>query len=564
MMHTTSSERSRRNAVRWSRLTRHFSLVFLGLLIVASIPLAPGAHAAPSKPRNTPHTPQPRKQGVQAQSTVPFTPTACPIPPTEGIQLDCGYLTVAESRRNYTGKTIRLAVAILRSPNPTPAKDPIVFLQGGPGGPTVMLAPMLAEVYAPLLAERDIILMDQRGTGFSQPALNCGIEMQTINSTFPLGDGDRPAMLQYMVDVLKACGGAYREAGIDLRAYNTVENAADLEDLRRALGYGQWNLVGGSYGTRLALTAMQYRPETIRSAVLDSVYPLQANFHTDVFGSYQRALDRLFADCAADPACNRAYPNLAASFDTIIARLNAEPAQIPLRDIQTGELITYIPITGVDTAAIFFQLFYITPVIPVLPLFIDQTAKGNYEPLSEIISLLVSGSGGLSLGMQIAVQCNEDATFASARDFVAARDRFRRASPLAHDVRFNEAMLEVCQAWGLTNPDPAENRPVRSSVPSLLIAGTYDPITPPQYAHQAAATLANSTVVEYPRGGHGPSIGSPCLTGMIGEFLNNPAARPNSACIAQEASQPFVVPQGNTGALKLRSSIKQLALPRVW
>jgi pimeloyl-ACP methyl ester carboxylesterase len=371
--------------------------------------------------------------------------------------------------------------------------------------------------------------------------------MRLLNGRMPLLHARQEqgtAALQQQVAVLVACGEALRAAGVDLTGYNSVENAADLEDLRRALGYGPWNLFGGSYGTRLALTAMRYRPDTIRSAVLDSVYPLEENFHIGVFATFDRALSGLFAACAADAACATAFPRLDQSFDTMVSRLNAAPAQIPLTNPETGELITYLPLTGVDAAAIIFQLFYITPVIPILPLLIAVTAGGNYEPIAEILSLLASGvTGAVSIGMQVAVQCNEDATFASPRAFVAARDMHRRASPLAHVYTFNEALLDICAAWGLDDPDPAENRPVRSDVPSFLIAGELDPITPPTYASRVAQNLTRAFSIVVPRAGHTPSVGSPCLSAAIAAFLDNPDRRPDTSCIAQEAPLPFVVPQ---------------------
>jgi pimeloyl-ACP methyl ester carboxylesterase len=401
----------------------------------------------------------------------------------------------------------------------------------------------------PTLAKRDIILIDQRGTGFSKPALTCSLGAMTLDGRLPIGmkqADDRPAAIQLQLAMLKACGESYRAAGIDLRAYNSVENAADLEDLRRALGLGTWNIYGGSYGSRLALTAMQYRPETLRSVAIESIYPLQANFHVDVFTSFEQTLNRLFADCAADPACSAANPNLAERYDQMIPRLNANPAQVPLIDLETEQLITYIPISGVDTVTIIFQFSYITQIIPIMPLLITETANGNYRLLSILLSALltqpVQPGQGISLGMQIAVQCNEDVVFASARDFVAARDSHRRAAPLAHNLVFNEAILEVCAAWGLMNPDPADNWPARSDVPALLINGTYDPITPPQFATSAAETLSRSQVVMYPRGGHSPSPSSACLGNMIAMFYDNPAMRPDESCIARETPLPFITP----------------------
>lgn len=527
-----SSARSGRPAPLRPRVTHPLMLLLVGLLLVSVVPLAP---AAPT-----------------ARAIVPFTPAPCPIAPIQGLRIDCGFLTVAESRRNYTGKTIELAVAILRSPNPRKAADPAVFLQGGPGGPTLTLAPILAQAYQPLLRERDLILMDQRGTGYSRPKLDCDIGVQSLRGqALPVGlqQSELPDFIQVQVDQLVACGNALRAAGVDLTAYNSVENAADYEDLRQALGYGAWNIIGGSYGSRLALTMLRYRPETLRSVVLDSTYPLQANFHVDVFSSYNGTLERLAAECAADRACNRAYPDLLGRFDRLYAELNVNPAQVPIIDPQTRQIITYLPISGVTFSSLVFQLFYSTPIVALMPLLIGETSNGNYVPLGTLLGLLLTSEptedvgATQAIGMLTAVQCNEDAPFAAREDFIAARDQNRRASALAFQVFFNEGMLDVCAGIGLNHPDPAENTPVISDRPVMIISGTNDPITPPAYAEATAATLSNSYIVSYPRGGHVPSIGSGCLAVGIAAFIADPASRPDpSRCIAREAPLPFVVP----------------------
>lgn len=486
---------------------------------------------------------------AQAQAPLPgsFAPAPCPFGPLEGLTIDCGYLTVIESRRNPTERTIQLAVAILRSPNPNKDPNPALFLSGGPGQPALPLISFVAVAYTPILLQRDIVLIDQRGTGYSQPALNCP-SANAFDARFPLGaqPQDRPELVQFQADLLIACGREYQAAGVDLEAYNSVENAADLEDLRVALGVSQWNLLGASYGTRLALTAMRYRPETIRSAVLDSAYPLDANFHVNVFESYDRALGRLFAACAATPECNTAYPNLAAQFEELIPRLNAEPIVVPLVNPQTGEVLDYLPVTGVDVSTIVFQLFYSTLDIPALPLIIGDLARGDTELFSLILSiLLLQNMPGavppVSQLMQTATQCNEDVTFAAPSDFVAARDAHRRASALAFVVTFNEAILEVCAALGLGPGSGAEDEPVFSDVPTLIISGEFDPITPPSYAYRAGETLSESEVIVYPHGGHTPSTVSPCLVQAMTDFYANPQGPINTACIANEAPIPFFV-----------------------
>ncbi|HEY0735038.1 MAG TPA: alpha/beta fold hydrolase [Herpetosiphonaceae bacterium] len=510
-----------------SRLLRLSPLVLIGVMLVVLFPAAPAARAV-----------------------VPFTPAPCPIAAIPGLSLDCGYLTVPESRSNFTGKTIKLAVAIMRSPNPNKAADPAVFLQGGPGGATLPLAEILALTYGPTLAQRDIILMDQRGTGYSEPRLDCALFATASQRKLALAaeSSELPDFIQAQVDALAQCGQQLKAAGIDLKAYNSAENAADYEDLRLALGYGPWNVIGASYGSRLALTMLRFRPETLRSVVLDSAYPYQVNFHVDVFSSYNRTLSLLAADCAAQPSCNRAYPNLLGTFDALYARLNANEAQVPVIDPNTDQIVTYLPVSGVTFSSLVFQLFYSTGVIPLMPAIIGETAKGDYTLLGLILGLLLIPQGetppqaGQALGMLTAVQCNEDATFASRKDFVKARDKNRRAAALAFQVPFHEGFLDVCDAWGLNNPNKDENKGVRSDRPVMIISGTNDPITPPDYAKTAASTLKNSFIVSYPRGGHGPSIGSPCLANAVAAFIATPGQQPDTSCIAQETPQPFVTP----------------------
>jgi pimeloyl-ACP methyl ester carboxylesterase len=487
---------------------------------------------------------------ARAQGALPgsFAPGPCPIPAPQGYALDCGTLTVAESRQRPEGRTIQLAVAIVRSPNPEKRPDPVLFLAGGPGQPALPLVALAPVAFAEILATRDMVFLDQRGTGYSRPALNCAPVAAAPSRFFvPLGAAlqERPALLQAGIDALLACGARLRAQGIDLAAYNSVENAADLEDLRVALGHEQWNLYGGSYGTRLGLTAMAYRPETIRSAVLDSVYPPQANFHTGVFGTFETALGRLAAACDADAACGAAYPDVDAAFARVVARLNAEAAVLPILNLETGEALDYLPFSGVDLTVIVFQLMYSTPVLPVLPAVIGEADQGNYRPLANLASALFAGQVPgdvpiVSQGMQVAVQCNEDAPFARTREFVAARDQHRSAAGLAFSPLFHEAILEICEAWGLA-PGGAERQPLRSDVPALLISGELDPITPPANAREAARTLSSATVVVVPRGGHTPSVLSPCVTGAIVDFFDAPQRAPNTSCLAQEPPAPFLV-----------------------
>ena len=251
----------------------------------------------------------------------------------------CGYLVVPADRGRPNGRTLRLAVAIFKSPSPTPAPDPVVVLQGGPGLPLLSIA-----AHVPLQAllaafsgggNRDIIMLDQRGTGYSQQSLSCpelaAARYRSIVQDRPLDQNLTSAQrLALLLRAERLCRARLVHAGIDLAAYTVAEDAADVRDLRLALGYKVWNLHGTSYGTRVAMEAMRLDPAGIRSVVLDSALPLQRTAPFDILPQTARAFASVFAECAADPACAAAYPHLATVFERVVARLNAHPVRLPV------------------------------------------------------------------------------------------------------------------------------------------------------------------------------------------------------------------------------------------
>lgn len=490
---------------------------------------------------------------AQALPPATFKSVECFVPAPSGYDIDCGYVLAPQSHDNFDGDFIELATVIVRSRNPEPAPDPVVFLSGGPGASATRLATSAPLIFERVLANRDVVFFDHRGTGYSRPNLSCPpLQPNGVRTMHPfttLASSDLPAFLQQQVDGYVECGKHYQRAGIDLTTYNSVENAADIEDIRRALGYTQLNLFGGSYGTRLALEAMRFRPATIRSAVLEAVVPQPYNWQVEGPASFNRSLTQLFASCSAESACGAAYPHLLERWDQLVAELNAKPLQLPILDVESGETIDYVPFNGWDLTQTVFSLAYVTEALPLLPAVVWETSIGNYDLLSAVVSPQFQGSGEneqsqryFAQAMQLAVQCFDDMPFVSAKDFISARHRNLRAQPLSMYVEFNEAYKDICAHLGLGNNTPAFlNQPVTSDVPAFLIAGELDPVAPPEQAFAAAATLAHSTVVVYPRGGHGVSASSPCLIDAIAGFVENPAATPNTTCIAAEAPLPFVV-----------------------
>jgi len=486
------------------------------LLLILSVLI--GACVTPEPPTPTP-----------AQTGVPrFESTDCWFEEPQGQEVECGYLVVPEDRDRPDGKTIRVAVARFESSSPTPAPDPIVYLEGGPGGsPLRSLLDQFGVLFEPFLETRDLILVDQRGTGYSQPALDC--PEYTELSLALLDDDLTQAQAEEQLDAaLLACRERLVEEGVNLAAYNSAENAADLNDLRRALAIDEWNLYGISYGTRLALTALRDTPEGIRSAVIDSVVPPQADLYAELPSSAARAFDLLFDTCAADPACSADFPDLRAVFFDLVDRLNATSVIFPVR-LESGAETDFL-LNGDGLMELVFQSLYATPVIPLLPRMIYAARDGDHRMVSALESAFLEQLDDISYGMHFSVQCGEEAPFSSPERLEDTIKQHPEYAALAERGTF-----ELCTAWGAAEPDSVENQAVSSDVPTLVLGGEFDPITPPAWAQLAAQTLANSHYFELPNAGHGASLtGGECPRNLVLAFFEDPASRPDASCIAAD------------------------------
>ncbi|MBN1565331.1 MAG: alpha/beta fold hydrolase [Anaerolineae bacterium] len=281
--------------------------------------------------------------------------------------IECGWMIVPQQRSDPNGPQVELAFAILAATGANPAPDPIIYLEGGPGGSG--LSGIDAWYDSPLRQDRDIIVLDQRGTGYSYPFLGC-YEMDEIDVADDASDAEYQAA---ELDALQECADRLEaEDAVDLTAYTSAHNAADVADLRVALGYDEWNMLGISYGTRLALTIMRDYPQGIRSVILDSTYPPVVDAFEEQAFNTQRVFEIVFNDCAADAACNSTYPNLEQRFYALVDRLNASPVYIAdWEEDLTGNGL-------VDTV---FDWLYNTRLIPYIPLVINDIEQGRYDML---------------------------------------------------------------------------------------------------------------------------------------------------------------------------------------
>lgn len=483
--------------------------------IAAPIPVSP--EAIPTLPPPPTPVPTPNYAPIYGEE-----PCAFEIP--EGVNVKCGALVVPENRAGDPKKTIRLAVAIFNSTNPNPAPDPILFLQGGPGAPAIQSTVDAYEtIVLPFLSERDFIVFDPRGTGYTKPALDCD-ELRTTDLLDLQGKIPESQRQAYYGGALQTCRRTLGNAGIDLNAYTSAAYAADVRDLLTALGYKQANLYGVSYGTRVAQIVLRDYPQVVRSVILDSVVPLESKVLEKLSENQQSALNALFAACAADPACASTYPNLQDMYQSVVQTLDATPLRTTTGSIPEEGTLNVLINGRVFTETIVWMLRY-GETIPAIPLIISRAYAGNYDPLRFMLSMPYDTVSQINLGTYIAVNCHEQVYIATTGSV-------------------GLIVNENCALWGAAPLQPSETEPARSGLPVLLISGRFDPATPPTFARQVAANLGHATVLEFPTQGHVPtaSTASDCARQAMAEFIRNPNAPVQPTCLAEEQRVAFLLP----------------------
>lgn len=456
----------------------------------------------------------------------------------EQLGFECGYITVPEQHANPAGPTIKLPVAIIRASGDAVAPDPLFLAQGGPGGDAFGVFSLTATELAPKI-NRDIVIFNQRGTLYAQPSLICTEVQDELDQLLSLPP-DQAITRQDAA--YAACHQRLLDEGINLSAYNSLENAADVDAIRQALGYDKINFYGVSYGTLLGLHLMRHFPDGLRSVILDSVVPTQLNYIPQVPLVTERILDEMFNACAASPDCSADYPNLEARFDALVDRLNEQPIAIPVTDPDTGaEVQVYVD--GSALIDMFFSAFYLPQMYAAFPALVEELEAGRYQFWQTLWPQIVFDRT-FSDGMFYSVICTEDADF-DPNDIPLAGVRPQIAATAADTL---QQTVDVCQLWQVAELPPTVDDPVQSDVPTLLLAGQFDPITPPGYAQAAADTLSNGFLVVDPIASHGVAFNGGCVDGIVQQFLASPQTEPDTACLADRTPDGFVPP----GAIPLK------------
>jgi pimeloyl-ACP methyl ester carboxylesterase len=469
-----------------------------------------------------------------------FEPTECNFEIPEGANVECGYVVVPEDRSGDPTDTIQLYTAIYRTSAET-AAEPLIFLQGGPGGAIVdALVGNYNTFIAPITDTRDFIVFDQRGTGGSLPALNC-----TEITAFTIENLERILTIEEStegtIEALTACRERLEAEGVNIPAYTSAENAADVADIAAALGYEQVSLFGGSYGTRLALTVARDFPELVTSMVLDGVLPPEINLYNQQAFKTDYALNVLFENCAADEECSAAYPTLEEDFYALVDQLNEQPITVDITNPSDGQTYS-VPVDGTGFIAAFFFSLQISDLIANAPQLIYAVQEGDTSGLVLPLTIPLLIGDTVNIGMFYSVNCPEEAYATTPEDLVADQEAYPNVAAFGvQAVLGGEGTIAVCEAWGAAEFDSREVEPVVSDIPTLLFAGEYDPATPYVWAEQAAESLSNSYVYELPGLGHVESPTQACPTSIILDFLADPSTEPDASCIAEMPSTDFLI-----------------------
>jgi pimeloyl-ACP methyl ester carboxylesterase len=465
-----------------------------------------------------------------------FTLENCHV---DGIksQVKCGKLQVLEDYSKVDGVQITINFVVLPAIDNSDDKTPLMFLAGGPGQAAAELASGLTNVFYEVRKTRDLILVDQRGTGLSHPLQCEDAAEQNVYALTPEEFSE-----QDIKDCLKNLTG-------DLSQYNSENAIRDFDAVRLALGHQQINIYGGSYGTRAGLVYMRMFPESLRSVVLDSVGPIEVPI--GLFGqSSARSFNLLLKNCQNEPSCQQAFSQLEQEFQTLLARLEKAPEEVNIAHPRLGTQTKFVISKAKLLGTIRSQLYSVA-TRSLVPLVIHQAYLGNYMPLAGLIAQ-TEGGQGIYIGLLFNITCNEDYPRISTTDF----ERDANNNFGGDDSHFGFKM--ACPLWPQYRPNDAFYKPVKANIPTLILSGDLDPVTPPSNGEYSANSLPNNHHIVVKNAAHTVAM-STCASDLINEFLTSlkPKALDES-CLAGVPNESFMI-NLNGGVTDLNLSTKAQA-----
>jgi len=447
--------------------------------------------------------------------------TECRIGSESGatkVKAECGVLPVAEDRNNTT-RMIDLNIAVVRSKSTQKQPDPVIMLAGGPGQSAVESYSLAAHAFKDILKDRDVVLVDQRGTGKSNP-LKCDFDEERMQEI--MKDPD------LMVGEVAKCVTQLDAAP---QFYTTTESIKDLEEVRKALNIEKWNLIGISYGTRKALTYMKMFPDAIRSVILDGVVPQQEPLASSHEKNLLDALNKQFEQCAAQPACKETFGDVEQQMWALFDKFKDNEETVRIQDPVSGKY-EEVTLTRDYVALVVRMYAYSSSSMNLLPLIISEANGGQLETVASQATLLSSALQESMTNVELSILCAEDAPF------------YKQVSDGAENTIFGEDFLskttKICKVWPHIVVDYSFKDPVQSDLPVLLLSGELDPVTPPAFAEIAMETLSNSQHLVAKGQGHNVfPLG--CMPDIITEFFKDPESELDTECMSDFDYTPFFV-----------------------
>ncbi len=433
-------------------------------------------------------------------------------------QITSGLLSVPENHDDPDGTKIQIAYAVVKGKDPATAGPPMIFFSVGPGGTTLNQGLVGFIKQHPFLEDRDIILFDQRGIGYSSPLPDMSFDSFRILAADASPEEEQQLTREMIESYREQC----RARGVQPEFYNTPQNARDVGMLFEHLGYEKYILYGGSYGTRLARVVQDLFPGFIHSAVLDSPSPLSGDFLINRLDSYSLALNRIFEYCDASPECREKYPDLKADYFKAISKLDDSPVSVTLNDS-----IPFV-INAQDGIYLIRRLLYQQNSREKAPELIHDFLQGSGEVIDQVLQFEYQLTGGLNLTMLLSVEKFEQ--FDPANTAQVIEKSYASYPLIPEKLGFFDAFYQAGMDWH-NGSLPMEERVFKDSdIPTLILVNRYDPVTPPKNGRLFKEKLSRGILLILDEGGHGGGNES-CKEGVIADFMNNPEVAPDVSCM---------------------------------
>ena len=461
-------------------------------------------------------------------ATLPFAD--CRLPGLDRLA-ECATLSVPLDRSAPAGKQLDLSVVVVRARGGDASGAPLFMLAGGPGQAASSAYPPVLAMLGDLTRTRDVVLVDQRGTGRSAP-LSCPDDEQSLQEMF------RERGIEHSA---RRCLETIGSAKDDLSHYDTPAAVADLDDVRAALGAEQIDVYGSSYGSRLALAYGRRHPARVRAMILDAVAPPSLHIPLPLARDGQRAFDLMVDRCQADSGCAQAFPDPKKDLATVLERL-AEPRRIPVQHPTSGK-VEELLVSREVVAQGLRGLLYSPELTALMPLTLHQLAAGRWNPFVAQVAVMSGGiDEGMSSALFLSVVCREDVPLVADEQIAAATEGTFLGRAMVDELR------DACAIWPVEPAPTTQEQPLSAvSAPVLLCSGELDPVTPPHWAEELAAALPHSRHLVVPGAAHGTAIRS-CMPDLLTRFLDAPADLQSldANCLREDTPRFFVDFSGPT------------------